>query len=312
MDRKNLTVKLDGGAMALYEEGEKRGTVPLTLLERMVVRGNINVESRLLCEMGKRKIDVIFLSARHSYESAMAFSHSHNDVRRRLSQYQSYWNETQRLMLATELVAAKCAKQSQYLKRALTLRPDKRRQLFKGVKVLQNIIGQLDSSMAIDRLRGLEGSAAAHYFSAYQALFAPKLGFNKRQRRPPPDPVNACLSLGYTLLHFEAATVCRQVGLEPFLGFYHEPAFGRESLACDLIEPLRPRLDEWVWRLFRDKQLDSAHFFSENQRCLLNKAGRKIFYAQYELFCHPLRRLLRLQGYRLAQFYLQSAEADFK
>jgi CRISPR-associated protein Cas1 len=63
--------------------------------------------------------------------------------------------------------------------------------------------------------------------------------------------VNACLSLGYTLLHFDAVRACHETGLEPYVGFYHEPAFARESLACDFIEALRPKVDEWVWRLLR-------------------------------------------------------------
>ena len=96
------------------------------------------------------------------------------------------------------------------------------------------------------------------------------------------------------------------VGLEPLLGFYHEPAVGRESLACDLIEPLRPRVDAFVWSLFRERLLREDYFSHDQGRCVLNKAGRKCFYAQYEVFVHPVRRLLRLQGYQLARFYLES------
>jgi CRISPR-associated protein Cas1 len=43
------------------------------------------------------------------------------------------------------------------------------------------------------------------------------------------------------LLHFEAVRMAHAAGLDPLLGFYHRPAFGRESLACDLIEPPAPR-----------------------------------------------------------------------
>jgi hypothetical protein len=67
--------------------------------------------------------------------------------------------------------------------------------------------------------------------------------FGGRNRRPPRDPANAVLSLGYTLLHFEAVRACYGAGLDPMIGFFHNLDFGRESLACDLVEPLRPRLD---------------------------------------------------------------------
>jgi CRISPR-associated protein Cas1 len=59
--------------------------------------------------------------------------------------------------------------------------------------------------------------------------------------------------LGYTLLHYDAVRACHIVGLDAKLGFFHEISFGRESLACDLMEPLRTELDRWVWQLFRER-----------------------------------------------------------
>ena len=95
-----------------------------------------------------------------------------------------------------------------------------------------------------------------------------------RNRRPPRDPVNACLSLAYTLLHFEAVRMAHAAGLDPLLGFYHRPAFGRESLACDLIEPLRPAVDEWIWQQFSPGPLRPEHFSPDKGACLLGKTGR--------------------------------------
>jgi CRISPR-associated protein Cas1 len=105
--------------------------------------------------------------------------------------------------------------------------------------------------------------------------------------------VNACLSLGYTLLHFEAVRAAHGAGLDPFIGFFHEPSHGRESLACDLVEPLRGRLDAWVWEMFRSRTLRGEHFVEDKGACLLGKAGRRHFYEAYETFARPLHRLLR-------------------
>ncbi|WP_150538604.1 CRISPR-associated endonuclease Cas1 [Actinobacillus vicugnae] len=51
---------------------------------------------------------------------------------------------------------------------------------------------------------------------------------------------NAMLSLGYTLLHSETVLALYGVGLDPYVGFYHSLDYGRESLACDVMEILRP------------------------------------------------------------------------
>ena len=202
--------------------------------------------------------------------------------------------------------------QLRLLKRVMSERPDLRHPLTGGVQTLSGIIGQLrddQQRISLERLRGYEGAAAAAYFAAFTQLFAPSLNFTGRHKRPPPDPVNVCLSLGYTLLHYDAVRACHIVGLDSMLGFFHDVSFGRESLACDLMEPLRPLMDRWVWQLFRERTLRPEHFSDDNGRCLLNKAGRQHFYAFYESRAGAARRLLRRYGYALSKRYQQAYEA---
>ena len=79
------------------------------------------------------------------------------------------------------------------------------------------------------------------------------------------------------------------------LGLYHEPAYGRESLACDIIEPLRPHVDRWVWGLFRDRTIGDRDFSRDNGTVLLGKTARKRFYERFNPLGASLRRLLRRQ-----------------
>ena len=111
-----------------------------------------------------------------------------------------------------------------------------------------------------------------------------------------------CLSLGYTLLHYDAVRACHIVGLDPMLGFFHDVSFGRESLACDLMEPLRPLMDRWIWQLFKNKQLRPEHFSDDvGGRCQMNKVGRQVFYGYYESQAGPARRLLRRYAFALVK-----------
>ena len=154
---------------------------------------------------------------------------------------------------------------------------------------------------------GLFAAGAAAYFGAFARLFPESLGCTGRNRRPPRDPVNAALSLGYTLLHNEAVRAAHRAGLDPLLGFFHEPALGRESLACDLMEPLRPRLDRWVWWLFRERVVREHHFVADKGAVLLNKDGRRAYFAGFEPPARRFRRYLRIQAYRLARVLLENA-----
>ncbi len=142
-------------------------------------------------------------------------------------------------------------------------------------------------------LLGLEGTAAAAYFQGLAAVLPPSLGFSGRNRRPPRDPVNACLSLGYALATHEAGRQAQLVGLDPLLGFLHAPVPGRPALACDLVEPVRCHVDRLVWRLFAEGRLRAEHARSSTEGCLLGKAGREIFYLAFEAELAALPRLLR-------------------
>jgi len=160
---------------------------------------------------------------------------------------------------------------------------------------------QSSALQALAALRGLEGAAARAHFSGLAAVLPPALGFAGRNRRPPRDPANVCLSLGYSLLHVEAVQACHIAGLDPLLGFYHRPAFGRESLASDLIEPLRGAADVWAWQLLRERRLREEHFSFDKGACLLGKAGRASFYAAWAGESRPWRRWLRQRAVTLAR-----------
>jgi len=312
LDRKNLGLKLDGQALALYEDGARKGSVPLHLLDRIVLRGNVQLESRVLGALSERNIGLLVLSGRNTEATAMLTGRAHSDSTRRLGQYRASLDVELRMPLARWLVLVKVRAQLRLLKRAMAGRPDLRHPLTGAMQTLSGIIGQLREdqfAISLDSLRGYEGAAAAAYFGGFTQLFAPALNFTGRNKRPPPDPVNACLSLGYTLLHYDAVRACHIVGLDSMLGFYHDLSFGRESLACDLMEPLRPVMDGWVWQLFRERELRPEHFSDDNGRCLMNKTGRQRFYAFYESHAGPARRLLRRYGYALSKRFQLAYEA---
>ncbi|MCK9607776.1 MAG: CRISPR-associated endonuclease Cas1 [Methylomonas sp.] len=312
LDRKNLGIKLDGQALALYEDGTRKGSVPLHLLDRVVLRGNVQLESRVLGALSERNIGLLVLSGRNTEATAMLAGRAHSDSARRLGQYAISMDPDLRMPLARWLVLVKVRSQLRLLKEAIHERADLRHPLTGAVQTLSGIIGRLREeqlTQSLESLRGYEGAAAAAYFGGFTRLFAPCLNFTGRHKRPPPDPVNVCLSLGYTLLHYDAVRVCHIVGLDSMLGFYHDVSFGRESLACDLMEPLRPIMDNWVWQMFRERELRQEHFSADNGRCLLNKTGRQRFYGFYESHAGAARRLLRRYAHALNKRYQLVYEA---
>lgn len=296
LDRKGAALDVEAGSLVVRLGGEVATRIPLAPLERVVLHGDAVLSTRVLAALWRHNVGLLLLSGRHSEATARLVGRPHDDVMLRLEQYRHAIDAEACRTLAHRIVAAKLAAEARLLGRALVLRPDCRKPLSDARATLGRLGARLaEPAEPFDRevLVGLEGAGAAAYFRAYAALFPKSLGFAQRRRRPPPDPVNVCLSLGYTLLHHEAVRETQVVGLDPLVGFLHAPWRGRESLACDLVEPLRPHVEEWVWRTFAERRLRGEHFSREKGGiCLLGKAGRQIFYDSFEAFGAALRRLL--------------------
>lgn len=155
------------------------------------------------------------------------------------------------------------------------------------------LIAQLDNykelaanADSIETLRGTEGKASAIYFNAYASMFSPEWKFEGRQKHPAVDPVNAMLSLGYTLLYNHIATSLQAYGINPEIGFYHMPKPNHFTLASDLIEEVRFIIDRMVLYLVNRKIITLADFsFSteNNKACWMNFESRKKYIAQFEL-----------------------------
>ncbi len=189
---------------------------------------------------------------------------------------------------------------------------------------------QEDSERAtsLQELRGIEGSAARVYFENFAGMIKTDDGdgahnngkpeftfdFLRRNRRPPRDAVNALLSLAYSVLAKDLTIVCHAVGFDPFLGFYHQPRFGRAALALDLMEPFRPLIaDSAVLSAINTRMITPADFIRTGDAVALTPEGRKSFFRAYEqrmdtLVTHPLfgyrvnyRRLLEIQTRLLAR-----------
>lgn len=310
LDRSDLEVRIVDGALALYENGSRRGTAALKLVERVVIQGaRTKLDSGVLLKLADAGVPTLLLSPRASRRVAIVLGPAHKDAAVRIAQAQRVTNPDFCQSWAQQLVRAKLRGQRRVLRDALQQRPDQRKALSDACAGIDNALAQLQPGTDCARLRGIEGSAARAYFGGFTALFAPELNFSGRNRRPPRDPVNACLSLAYTVLHFEAVRIAHGAGLDPLLGFFHRPAFGRESLASDLIEPLRPLADAWVWQLFRSGRLRAEHFSTDKSACLLAKAGRGHFYANWESFARLPRRWLRLRCWALARSLRSEGEA---
>jgi len=313
VDRKDIAVKASRGVLQFHEPDGRRGSVPVAPLERVVVRGRASLDSSAIAALAEAGAGILVLSGRKSQRVGIFVGKPHNDVLRRLGQFDAYRDESARRAWSAALVTAKIRAQVNALRKMLVERPDKRRAITRATTHLEAVRDRVETPPdppPLATLLGLEGASAASYFRCFAELVPKGFGFAGRRRRPPTDGVNACLSLGYTLLHFEAVCACHEAGLDPLLGLFHEPSFGRESLASDVIEPFRAHVDVWVWNLLRKRILTPASFSADRGAVLLGKAGRQRFYQNFTPLARGLRRLLRRQLQRAARDFADRARTS--
>lgn len=288
IDFKGARLSLASGRVRIERGDERPAFVPIGCIRRLVILSKVEVETSLLGALAEQGVGVAILSPRDHRRTALVLPPFGGEHVMRLTQYRlaadpRFSCEAARLILRWKLQrqwrVLKCWRGSTQWRQALRAWP--------------GLASRLRRASSLDELRGIEGGAAAMYFGAMREHLPASLGFAGRARRPPPDPVNAMLSLGYTLLHFEAVLAIHASGLDPCIGFLHAPEFNRESLACDFIEPLRPKVDAFVLNLFSRRILRSAHFSRQQGACRLGKAGRAIFYQHWETLAESCRRQLR-------------------
>jgi CRISPR-associated protein Cas1 len=219
--------------------------------------------------------------------------------------------------IARRLVAGKVRNQRTLLQRNHV---EPNRQILAGMKEMAE---RAEEAGSLEELLGIEGNAARMYFGEFAGMMKPDdvegasplpFEMDGRNRRPPRDPVNAMLSLGYSLLTKDLTVACYAVGFDPYVGFYHQPRFGRPALALDLMEPFRSLIvDSAVLTAINTGMVTARDFVRAGGAVALTAGGRKAFFRAYEmrmdtLVTHPLfeyrvsyRRLLEIQSRLLAR-----------
>jgi len=302
IDRKDIELRMDGRAIAFYLKEQKEGIVPLGPIKRAIIVGNVRLEAAVLHKLAFNNISTIFLSGKRLRFAGVLHGRFHKNGILRLKQYEKKLTSFA-LTISSELIKKKLEKKIEFLKELIELRKDMSFELLKAVQTIETIIAQVEEQPNLESLRGLEGSAASAYFKAFSSVFSPSFEFRGRVRRPASDPVNALLSLTYTILHFEMVRNIECIGLDPFIGFYHSFEYGRESLACDLVEPFRPDVDRFVYKAFKEEQLRITDFTKEscNDACYLKKNSRKKYFFLYESWAKIQRPLWEEEVRNLAR-----------
>ncbi|MBN8248225.1 MAG: CRISPR-associated endonuclease Cas1, partial [Verrucomicrobia bacterium] len=316
-----LTVKLED---SLIEE------VRLADVSHVALFGNIQLTTQAIQGLCDAEIPVTYFSG-GGWFYGLTHGHGLKNVFLRIEQFRLARDPAFALRVARALVNGKIRNHRTLLMRNHVDAPSG------TVNRLREAAQDALAAMSLDQLLGIEGAAAAAYFEQFGGMLkqedplddeipgaeAPRdpkeprqlaFEFAGRHRRPPTDPVNALLSLAYSMLSKDCTIAAAAVGFDPYIGFFHQPRFGRPALALDLMEEFRPLVAESaVLTAINNRMVTPDDFVQAGKAVNLSPAGRKKFFLAYEqrmtgLLTHPLfdykvsyRRALELQARILAK-----------
>jgi len=252
---------------------------PARGIDTLLLHGFTQISTQAIRKCVEYGIGVHWLSVSGNHTASLV--PTAGQVQRRIRQYQALTAEDTCLRLARRLAAAKVEGQYRYLMRASRGSEEARSDIQKSLNGIQPLLAGIPDTSDRDALRGLEGSAAVHYFAALRKLLGPQvhddLRSDSRSKRPPQDRFNACLSYGYGLLHTSVMRAILASGLEPALGFFHTPRSAAYPLALDLMELFRVTLWDMplVGSMNRGQWDPIADFSLTKTKVWLSEPGRK-------------------------------------
>ena len=320
VDEQGCAIKKTGKRLLVVKENDVLRDIPLIHLGQVVISGNVNLTTPAMQTLLHEGIPVVFLSAYGRYHGALTPQVSRNSLLR-TAQHRVAINETRCLALSKAFVHGKLVNMRTMLQRRKWQSPDSAdaalEPLIANIKSIQVMEKRIHMATELPELLGIEGNASAAYFSAFNFMLKSKMGFDfqRRSRRPPADATNALLSFAYSMLTADLISAVQTVGLDPYIGFFHQLKYGKPCLALDLMEEFRPILaDSVVITLINNRRIKPTDFTQSHGGWYLKDNSRKVFYAAYETrknetITHPVfkykltfRRAMELQVRLLAKY----------
>ena len=252
--------------------------LPAVQVDQIVILGNASLTAPTVPFLLDKGIDVAYLSSRGTYRGRLQPQWT-KDATLREAQYRRARNERFCLDVARQIVTGKIRNMSAFCRRQRRFEAADRQRLTS----MENLVPRVAEATTREQIMGYEGTASAMYFGLFRSFLQANLGFRRRQAHPPTDPINALLSLGYTLLYNHLYAAVNVVGLDPYQGFFHQLKRGHAALASDLVEEWRAIIvDSVVLTVINRREIQREDFQSTPQGLRLTKDALSRFVHRYD------------------------------
>ena len=283
VNEQGARINFESNRMIVRYKDDSTKSIPVELLEEISVFGAVQISTQCMQECLKRGINVIFYSKNGSYFGRL-ISTTHVNVHRQRMQAALYENMQFRLEFSRKIIQAKIKNQIVLIRR-YERNSRNSVNIHLPVQNMQYMIEKVKNAETIEQVMGYEGTSAKIYFQTLGQLVDLDFRFSGRNRRPPRDPFNSMLSLGYSILLNEIYGKLEAKGLNPYFGVMHKDREKHPTLASDLMEEWRaPLVDAVVLSLVNGHEVKKEEFYSEEgeEGIFLNKTAFNTFVRKLE------------------------------
>ena len=281
-------------------------------IDAVLIFGNVQFTTQSIHELFEHGIELAILT-RTGRLIGQITSPMTKNIDLRIGQFKRHGDVKFKLIFCKNLVRGKIINSIQLLRFFSYNHPDI--DLKKEISGMEEARKNIDQYDTFEGLNGVEGIAARYYFNGFSKMILGDFVFEGRRKHPAPDPINALLSLGYTMVFNEISSLLDGMGFDPYLGYYHKVDYGRASLASDLQEEFRASIvDRFTLNLINNRVFKQEDFYKnpKGEGIYLTRDGLKRYFAMYEDFInkgfiHPetketttFRKCFRIQAETLA------------
>lgn len=267
IDKKDVTIKTDNSTLIVATQ-----KIPFRLIDTLIIVGKTSLVTNDITKLTNQKINILLLSYNYA-NSAIITSTTGKSPELKLLQYRA--STTSSLPIAKQFLSKKIKSHIEHLKN---------HEIIIDFAPYHDKISDADN---LDTILGIEGSFSKLYFGHYFSFFPKNLHKSKRSKRPPLDPLNALLSLNYTLFYNLISIRLIAYGFEPGIGFLHRPFRSHNALASDMLELIRADINAYVYDIFAKKIITQSDFTNKGG-VFLKYEGRRKLWSHFREFSNAL------------------------
>lgn len=289
INKYGANISKEGGCFRLECDDESK-EISATKVEQIIISNSSRISVDAIELAFNNDIDIVFIDKHGKYMGRLWNNCFGKAAKIRRNQLKLSENKLG-LEIMEDILITKLKNQCMHLKKLSRNRKDERQNMIEeNISKIQEEAGKIKKTIHLANsiqnfrytIQGYEGNAGKVYFKTLSDLIPAKYKFEGRSKHPAKDEFNSMLNYGYGVLYSEIEKSCIEAGLDPYIGIMHTDYYNKKVLTFDLIEKYRVYVEGMIFKLFTKNQIKNEYFIRQNNSCLLNDKGKKLFYATYD------------------------------